>query len=210
MHPVHSEETWLVTGGAGFIGANFVLAARGLNAARIVNLDCLTYAGNLKNLAALADDPGHLFVRGDIANRELVGSLLGGTSAPGGGAFCRREPRGPLHLWSPGLHGNQRHGDLSPPRGGEAILGGPAGGQAGGVPLPARFHGRGVRVAGAGRPAVLPRPPRTPPTAPMPRPRRPATTWCGPTTTPTASPPSSPTAPTITAPASFRKSSSPS
>ena len=40
MHPVHSEDTWLVTGGAGFIGANFVLAARGLNAARIVNLDC--------------------------------------------------------------------------------------------------------------------------------------------------------------------------
>ncbi len=76
MHPVRSEDTWLVTGGAGFIGANFVLAARGLNAARIVNLDCLTYAGNLKNLAALADDPGHLFVRGDIANRELVGSLL--------------------------------------------------------------------------------------------------------------------------------------
>ncbi len=76
MHPVRSEDTWLVTGGAGFIGANFVLAARGLNAASIVNLDCLTYAGNLKNLAALADDPGHLFVRGDIANRELVGSLL--------------------------------------------------------------------------------------------------------------------------------------
>jgi dTDP-glucose 4,6-dehydratase len=71
-----APETWLVTGGAGFIGANFVLAARELDAARIINLDCLTYAGNLKNLAALADDPQHLFVRGNIADRELVGRLL--------------------------------------------------------------------------------------------------------------------------------------
>jgi dTDP-glucose 4,6-dehydratase len=71
-----APEPWLVTGGAGFIGANFVLAARELNAARIINLDCLTYAGNLKNLAALADDPQHLFVRGNIADRELVGRLL--------------------------------------------------------------------------------------------------------------------------------------
>ena len=76
MNAADSPETWLVTGGAGFIGANFVLAARELNAARLVNLDCLTYAGNLKNLAPLAYDPQHLFVRGDIANRKLVGRLL--------------------------------------------------------------------------------------------------------------------------------------
>jgi dTDP-glucose 4,6-dehydratase len=76
MNGADFPETWLVTGGAGFIGANFVLAARELNAARLVNLDCLTYAGNLKNLAPLADDPRHLFVRGDIADRELVGRLL--------------------------------------------------------------------------------------------------------------------------------------
>jgi dTDP-glucose 4,6-dehydratase len=76
MNVAASPEAWLVTGGAGFIGANFVLAARDINAARLVNLDCLTYAGNLKNLVALADDPQHLFVRGDIADRELVGRLL--------------------------------------------------------------------------------------------------------------------------------------
>jgi dTDP-glucose 4,6-dehydratase len=76
MNGADSPETWLVTGGAGFIGANFVLAARELNAARLVNLDCLTYAGNLKNLAALADDRQHLFVRGDIADQELVARLL--------------------------------------------------------------------------------------------------------------------------------------
>jgi dTDP-D-glucose 4,6-dehydratase len=45
---------WLVTGGAGFIGANFVLAARRLNVARIINLDLLTYAGHPENLAAWA------------------------------------------------------------------------------------------------------------------------------------------------------------
>ena len=101
MHPVHSEDTWLVTGGAGFIGANFVLAARGLNAARIVNLDCLTYAGNLKNLAALADDPGHLFVRGDIANRELVGSLLANISP---GRWCILPPKA---TWTAPFHGPQ-------------------------------------------------------------------------------------------------------
>jgi len=71
-----SFETWLITGGAGFIGSNFVLAARERNAARLVNLDRLTYAGNLNNLTAVRDDPEHLFVRGDIADRELVGRLL--------------------------------------------------------------------------------------------------------------------------------------
>jgi dTDP-glucose 4,6-dehydratase len=76
MNVPDSSETWLVTGGAGFIGGNFVLAARERNAARLVNLDCLTYAGNLKNLTPLADDPQHLFVRGNIADRELVSRLL--------------------------------------------------------------------------------------------------------------------------------------
>ena len=69
-------QTWLVTGGAGFIGANFVLAARRLGAARIVNLDKLTYAGHLENLAALANDPEHVFVHGDIGDAESVARLL--------------------------------------------------------------------------------------------------------------------------------------
>ena len=68
-------KTWLVTGGAGFIGGNFVLdaARRGV---RIVNLDALTYAGNLDTLASLDGDAGHLFVHGDIGDRALVDSLL--------------------------------------------------------------------------------------------------------------------------------------
>lgn len=67
--------TWLVTGGAGFIGGNFVLGAvaRGV---RVVNLDALTYAGNLDTLASLRDDPRHVFVHGDIGDRGLVSRLL--------------------------------------------------------------------------------------------------------------------------------------
>ncbi len=68
-------KTWLVTGGAGFIGSNFVLAQAG-KSARIVNLDALTYAGNPDNLAALAGDPGHVFVHGDIRDTERVRDLL--------------------------------------------------------------------------------------------------------------------------------------
>ncbi|MEO6030963.1 MAG: NAD-dependent epimerase/dehydratase family protein, partial [Burkholderiaceae bacterium] len=56
----------LVTGGAGFIGANFVLDWIAETGEAVVNLDALTYAGNLENLAALAGDVRHVFVHGDI------------------------------------------------------------------------------------------------------------------------------------------------
>ena len=67
--------TWLVTGGAGFIGGNFVLEAVA-SGVRVVNLDALTYAGNLDTLASLKDDPAHVFVQGDIGDRALVARLL--------------------------------------------------------------------------------------------------------------------------------------
>jgi dTDP-glucose 4,6-dehydratase len=66
----------LVTGGAGFIGSNFVLHWIGEGNGAVVNLDKLTYAGNLGNLASIAGDPNHIFVRGDICDRELIDSLL--------------------------------------------------------------------------------------------------------------------------------------
>jgi dTDP-glucose 4,6-dehydratase len=66
----------LVTGGAGFIGANFVLDWIAATGEAVVNLDKLTYAGNLASLASLADDPRHVFVRGDIGDRALVEKLL--------------------------------------------------------------------------------------------------------------------------------------
>jgi dTDP-glucose 4,6-dehydratase len=69
-------QTWLVTGGAGFIGANFVLAARKDNLARIINLDLLTYAGHAENLHSLRSDPGHVFVQGDIGDADLMARLL--------------------------------------------------------------------------------------------------------------------------------------
>ncbi|MDH6059026.1 dTDP-glucose 4,6-dehydratase [Chrysosporum bergii ANA360D] len=69
-------QTVLVTGGAGFIGANFILLARRLGWAKIINLDKLTYAGNLGNLSQVQADPYYHFVQGDIGNFELVSYLL--------------------------------------------------------------------------------------------------------------------------------------
>ncbi len=73
----------LVTGGAGFIGSNLVHyllgpagEERGVTVSKVVNLDKLTYAGNLNNLTALRDDPRHVFVQGDILDNALVSSLL--------------------------------------------------------------------------------------------------------------------------------------
>ena len=68
--------TVLVTGGAGFIGSNFVLDWLALHDEPVVNLDNLTYAGNQQNLADLAADPRHIFVQGDIADHNLVAELL--------------------------------------------------------------------------------------------------------------------------------------
>ena len=69
-------KSWLVTGGAGFIGGNFVLRALRRGGVRIINLDALTYAGNPDTLATVADDPRHVFVHGDIGDRTLVARLL--------------------------------------------------------------------------------------------------------------------------------------
>jgi dTDP-glucose 4,6-dehydratase len=68
-------QTWLVTGGAGFIGGNFVLEAVA-SGVRVVNLDALTYAGNLDTLSSLEGNANHRFVQGDIGDRALVARLL--------------------------------------------------------------------------------------------------------------------------------------
>jgi dTDP-glucose 4,6-dehydratase len=66
----------LVTGGAGFIGANFVLDWLAASDEPVINLDKLTYAGNLENLSSLNGDTRHVFVQGDIGDRSLVEGLL--------------------------------------------------------------------------------------------------------------------------------------
>ena len=66
----------LVTGGAGFIGSNFVLDWLADSDELVINLDKLTYAGNIKNLTSLKDNPRHIFIHGDIADETLVSALL--------------------------------------------------------------------------------------------------------------------------------------
>ncbi|SOD16750.1 dTDP-glucose 4,6-dehydratase [Nitrosomonas ureae] len=65
-----------VTGGAGFIGSNFVLDWLTQSDEKIINLDKLTYAGNLKNLLTVAKDPRHIFIQGDIADTQLIDQIL--------------------------------------------------------------------------------------------------------------------------------------
>jgi len=66
----------LVTGGAGFIGANYVRMLLDRGDDRVVNMDLLTYAGNLENLSGLEDHPRYRFVRGDIRDRDLIDGLI--------------------------------------------------------------------------------------------------------------------------------------
>ena len=68
--------TVLVTGGAGFIGANFVLEWLRTSDENIVNADKLTYAGNLKSLAEVLEDPRHFFTRTDIGDSQEMQKLL--------------------------------------------------------------------------------------------------------------------------------------
>lgn len=72
----YSPSTILVTGGAGFIGANFVLQWIAEEGTTVVNLDKLTYAGNLANLASVRGDARHVFVKGDIGDAPFVAKLL--------------------------------------------------------------------------------------------------------------------------------------
>ena len=70
------EDTTLVTGGAGFVGSNFILQWMKGEKTPLLNLDKLTYAGNPRNLLPVASDPRYSFVQGDICDRDLVRSLL--------------------------------------------------------------------------------------------------------------------------------------
>jgi len=78
----------LVTGGAGFIGSNFVLRMRAHQPdVTLIDVDLLTYAGNLENLQAIERDPGHVFVRADVADRAAMEAV-----------FARHRPEGVIHF----------------------------------------------------------------------------------------------------------------
>ena len=77
----------LVTGGAGFIGANFVMDWVATTGEPVVNLDALTYAGNRESLKSLEGDARHVFVHGDITDRALLDSLL-----------AKHQPRAVVHF----------------------------------------------------------------------------------------------------------------
>jgi dTDP-glucose 4,6-dehydratase len=81
------DNTFIVTGGAGFIGSNFILQQMEGDSGSIVNLDKLTYAGNPRNLESIASESRYEFVHGDIADRDLVRNLL-----------KRRKPRAIVHF----------------------------------------------------------------------------------------------------------------
>ncbi|MGA9472268.1 MAG: dTDP-glucose 4,6-dehydratase [Terriglobales bacterium] len=81
------EDLILVTGGAGFIGSNFILQWIASEHARVVNLDKLTYAGNLNNLHTIEAHPSYRFERGDILDRKLLPTLL-----------AREQPRAVVHF----------------------------------------------------------------------------------------------------------------
>ena len=76
-----------VTGGAGFIGSNFVLDWLAQSSETVVNFDKLTYAGNLNNLASISDDPRHIFIQGDINDTTLLSQL-----------FEQHKPRAVVHF----------------------------------------------------------------------------------------------------------------
>ena len=83
----HHHAPILVTGGAGFIGSNFVTSWINTVGSPVVNLDKLTYAGNPENLSELRDNPRHIFVQGDINNRTLIDQLL-----------AKHQPRAIVHF----------------------------------------------------------------------------------------------------------------
>ena len=179
-------ERWVVTGGAGFIGSNFVRLALASREARIVVVDKLTYAGNLESLADVADDPRFEFVRADIADRGAMEELFRAhrpscvlnfaaethvdRSIDGPGAFVHTNLVGTFEL----LDAARRHlAGLAPA-------------------LAQRFrflHVSTDEVYGSlGPRAPSSRPPRTSRTRPTPPRRRAPTTWCAPIRPPTACP----------------------
>ena len=141
--------TLLVTGGAGFIGGNFVHWLMAQGGVQVVNLDKLTYAGNLDTLAPLASNPSHVFVQGDIGDRELVGRLLRDYAVDAVVNFAAeshvdRSIDGPAAFIETNVLGTFNLLGLR-----QVLLVGLKRRAQGGLPLPACLHRRGLRLPGS-------------------------------------------------------------
>ncbi len=88
----HSMRTYLVTGGAGFIGSNYIhyMFRKYDDAIRIINVDALTYAGNLENLKDIENRPNYTFVKADICDKEAIAKIFGKTTLTGWCILRRR------------------------------------------------------------------------------------------------------------------------
>jgi dTDP-glucose 4,6-dehydratase len=164
---VTGMQTLLVTGGAGFIGSNFVRLALARTAARVVVFDSLTYAGSLESLRDVASDPRFTFVQADITDRAAVAAALAAHRPTAIVNFAAethvdRSIDGPRAFVTTNVVGTFELLDAAP----TPPISTP---RRGGVSLPARLDGRGTARSGRPVSSRKTRPMR--PTRPMPRPR---------------------------------------
>ena len=140
-------DTWIVTGGAGFIGSNFVRLALARSDARVVVVDKLTYAGNLESLADVAEHPRFHFVKADIADRAAVDQILREHRPSADPQLRRRDARRPLDRRAGRLHPDQRLRSLRAARRRAAPRRAARRRLAPALPLPPRLDRRGLRLA---------------------------------------------------------------
>ena len=193
----------LVTGGAGFIGSHVVrklLTNR--PDAKVVNLDALTYAGNLENLRDIESNPHYTFVKGDIQDSTLIERFYR-TRLRCRGALGSGKPRRPKHRKPHGIPRDQHPRNRDAAERSTRSLG-RCGRRS--LLLP---HLNGRSLWFAGRKGSSQKKPRTIPAAPTAPQKHQVTTWCGPGTIPTGCQWSYRIVPTTTAPTNFLKSSSP-
>ena len=148
------RDTWIVTGGAGFIGCNFVRHALAHSDARVVVLDLLTYAGSLENLRDVIDGDRVVFVQGDIADAEAVAAVYRDHRAERGRQLRGREPRRPLDRGAARLPHDQRRRHLRAARRRAPSSGDARRRDARPLPFPARLDRRGLRHARQRRPLL--------------------------------------------------------